>query len=255
MRHVAAFRILLGYVLVLAIILLAIQTGYTRQNPGSPPSLVGPQIGRVYWLAGTLIQIMALGLVAMVLGASAFALEREQRTSEALLLTRLSPAAVLLGKWIASYAALALLVFSAVPLLAVTFIFGGVAPAEIARSTALILASAAGFLGIGILCSARSRRSITAMVHAALVTGLLLFGIPFIGIFRDAVFRLSFGPDWALFRPMILLNPLLATLNLFEPIRPLTPSVSDLCILFYLILALVCCLAAWVRLVREARSS
>src|SRR5262249_22550172 len=160
MRGVAAFRILLGYVLVLAIVLLAIHTGFIRQNPGRPPALLAPQMGRAYWLAGTLIQIMALGLVAMVLGASAFALEREQRTSEALRLTRLTPAAVLLGKWIACYAALALLVFSAVPLLAVTFLLGGVAPAEVARSTALILATAAGFLGIGILCSARSRRTI-----------------------------------------------------------------------------------------------
>ena len=122
-------------------------------------------------------------------------------------------------------------------------------------AAALILASAAGFLGIGILCSARSRRTITAMVHASLVTGLLLFGIPVVGIFRGIVFGLQpFGPGWALFRPMILLNPLLATLNLFEPMRPLTPSVSDQCILLYLILALVCCLAAWACLARERRN-
>jgi ABC-type transport system involved in multi-copper enzyme maturation permease subunit len=253
MRHVAALRILLGYVLVLVLVLLVIHTGFIRQNPGRPPAVLGPQIGRAYWLASTLIQIMALGLVGMVLGASAFALEREQRTSEAIRLTRLTPGAVLLGKWIASYAALALLVFSAVPLLTVSFLFGGVAPGEVARSTALILASAAGFLGIGLLCSARCRRTITAMVQATLVTGLLLFGIPVIGIFRGAVFGLSLGPGWALFRPMVLFNPLLATINLFEPLRPLTPAVSEQCILCYLTLALVCCLAAWARLVREKR--
>src|SRR5215211_5607099 len=54
-RYDASFRILLGYVLVLAIVLLVIQTAFIQQNPGRSPALLGPQIGRAYWLAGTLI--------------------------------------------------------------------------------------------------------------------------------------------------------------------------------------------------------
>jgi hypothetical protein len=42
---------------------------------------------------------------------------------------------------------------------------------------------------------------------------------------------------------------------LYEPIRPLPPSLSDACILFYACLALASGLTAWRRLAVEARGA
>src|SRR5262249_52171135 len=123
MRHLGAFGLQLAYVGLLGVIFLIVADVVVRQNVnvGRTQPLVGPRIGRAFWLTSSLIQIMGLGLVGAVLGACAFAVEREQRTSDALWLTLLRPWDLLLGKSAALLAFLVLLVFSGLPLLCLTF--------------------------------------------------------------------------------------------------------------------------------------
>jgi ABC-type transport system involved in multi-copper enzyme maturation permease subunit len=255
MRHLGTFGLQLAYVGLLAVIFLIVATVVVSQNTrtGRSPALIGPQIGRAFWMTSALIQIMGLGIVAAVLGACAFSVEREQRTSDALWLTLLRPRDVLLGKSIALSAFLALLVFSGLPLLCLTFMLGGVSPWDVARSIALLLASAAGYLGVGLYCSACSRRAIRAVVAAALSSGALLFGVPAVAILFGSMYNWMPSNQQAFFVSVILLNPLIAMGHLIEPMRPLPPGLSEGCTLFYAGLALAAALAAGRRLAIEAR--
>jgi ABC-type transport system involved in multi-copper enzyme maturation permease subunit len=253
MRHLSAFGLQLAYVGLLAVIFLIVEDVVVRQsvNAGRPLALIGPQIGRAFWLTSSLIQIMGLGLVGAVLGACAFAVEREQRTSDALWLTLLRPWDLLLGKSVALFAFLILLVFSGLPLLCLTFLFGGVSPGDVARANALLLACTAGTLGVGLFCSTCSRRAIRAIVAAALITGAFLFGVPALAVLFASMY--NFGPNSPVFAAVVVLNPLLAMGHLFTPMRPLPPGLSDGCTLFYTGLALATWLAAWLRLVVDSR--
>jgi ABC-2 type transport system permease protein len=253
MRHLGPFGLQLAYVALLGAVFLVVQAVVVSQSAGRPMPRLGPLIGRSFWLTSSLIQVAGLGLVAAVLGACAFAVEREQRTSEALWLTLLRPRDLLLGKTVALAASLTLLIFSALPLLCISFLFGGVSPADVARSTALILASALGFLAVGLACSACSRRAIRAIVAAALITGAFLFGLPLLAALQQIILHNGSG-QWVL-GPLVVLNPLFAVGHLYEPIRPLSPSLSDACILFYACLALASGLTAWRRLAIEARGA
>ena len=93
---------------------------------------------------------LALALFfSALLAASAVALEKDRKTLVLLLLTRLTNAELVLGKLLASMLNVLMLLAAAIPLFMLVALFGGVAFGQIARVTAVTLATAlaAGSLG------------------------------------------------------------------------------------------------------------
>jgi len=121
------------------------------------------------------------GFVVMItpaLTAATFSGEREQQTLEALLFTPLSSRNIIMGKLLSALSSVLLILLSTLPVMAVSLYFGGVSPAQIAWSLALILATALFSGTIGLYCSINFRRTITAVSATYIICLCYLFLIP-----------------------------------------------------------------------------
>ena len=136
-----------------------------------------------------------LGLVAFQLGlvcflapsftAGAISGERERQTYELLMTTPFALALILGAKLFAALAYVFLLIFAALPLLAISLFLGGVAPEEVAIAFLLLCSSAVLFGTIGLCFSAWVRSTIGA---ATLAYGAMLVPVVALPIVAATLF-------------------------------------------------------------------
>jgi len=88
------------------------------------------------------LQLCLAMLAAALTGAVAVTMEKDRRTLELLLVSRISDAELVLGKLAASLVRVLLLLLAAVPVFAIAGLFGGVMPAQLARLFAVTVAAA-----------------------------------------------------------------------------------------------------------------
>lgn len=93
--------------------------------------------------------------VGPAVAATTIASERSGRTWEALLLTGLSPASIARGKFLASFTYVGLYVVMLAPVGGLSFLFGGVTPAEVVLAFALLLLIAALSVAFGLAVSSK----------------------------------------------------------------------------------------------------
>jgi len=116
-------------------------------------------------------QVVLLMLVVVAYSAGAISLEREKQTYEALAITSLTSAEVVLGK-IGSITSLCyLLMFTSAPLAAFSLFFGGVSPGEMAVCYGLLALKIPFWAALGILASILVGRSLGAQVLTLMLVG------------------------------------------------------------------------------------
>lgn len=167
-------------------------------------------------------QLILIAFVAPGLTAGTISGERERQTLNILLTTHLSPLKIVLSKLVSSQAFIFLLVMSTLPIYAVVFLFGGVAPWQLLGVFGFYLITMVLFGAIGVFCSAWFKRTGVAVVVAYGVTLFILGATALI-----AVFTLEFLQYQNRFtgthvpRPEIFylaaLNPVINLLSMFEP--------------------------------------
>ncbi len=133
-----------------------------------PGAVQGADIGIGIFMALIFSQAVILLLMAPVFSAGGITIEKEQRTFASLLTTLLTPREIWLGKFVSSLLYLVLLLFCALPLLALSFAFGGVEPKEVLLATVYCILVLAAVCALGLFCSALFRRSVhsTAATYA-----------------------------------------------------------------------------------------
>jgi ABC-type transport system involved in multi-copper enzyme maturation permease subunit len=130
------------------------------------------------WLIG--IEGVLIGLLAPALTSGSISLEREQRTLEFLLLTRMSPWRIVLGKYFSALSFLLLMIATALPVAAVGFMLGGVDPALFFSFMGIAITTCMGFGAIGLWCSSAAPRTYTAVAGAYGMTIGWLILVPLI---------------------------------------------------------------------------
>ena len=118
-------------------------------------------------------QYVVASMMAPSFAAGSITGEKERKTYEMLLASPLRPAAIVLGKLVASLAHLAILVFSSLPIVMLCLPLGGVHPSELAAAYLGLMLSVVTFGMISVACSAYFQRT-----SAALVVSYLLILIP-----------------------------------------------------------------------------
>lgn len=132
----------------------------------------GAEVGVPVFLVAAYGQLALLLLLVPVFSAGAVTIEKEQRTLPSLLTTLLTTTDIWWGKFVASLLFMVLLLISAVPVLGLSFAFGGVGPFElmmVSLTTFIILASMSA---VGLYCSCYFRRSVhsTAVAYIFVIT-------------------------------------------------------------------------------------
>lgn len=157
-------------------------------------------------------------LVAPALAAGVISSEREKQTMELLVTTPVSTLGMVVGKLISSLAYVLLLIIASLPLMAVVFAFGGVAPEDVLRAYVVILAIAFGSAALGLFLSALIGRTQIATVVAYLILFALTVGTFALHAYLVAMsYRDDLGGRPAYERApaaMLLLNPLVTDIDL-----------------------------------------
>lgn len=152
----------------------------TGVGAGAPAGLA--EAGLPVQTGGRLFSLIAAAQMALVvaiapaLTAGAVSGEREGRTLEVVLRTRVSPAAFVAGKLLAAALHLLLLLVAAAPATGVLSLVGGVPLAQVVRVSGVLLATAVLLAAVGICASAFSRRTASAALAAYLITAALVAG-------------------------------------------------------------------------------
>ncbi len=164
MRGRRAFVVLTLYVLLLAVFGYMLQQ-ITEAEAGSRTSF-GPnaqatsaEVGRGIFVGLLLAQTLMVAVLAPAATAGAISGEREHQTLDLLAVTPISSLAIVLGKLLSALAWVFVLVVASVPVTALVFVFGGVAPDDVLRGYAVLFATVIGLGSVGLFFSALTRRT------------------------------------------------------------------------------------------------
>jgi len=196
MRGARAFVILTGVLLLLGGVSYALYRIVlaTSRYSASPLS---PQIGQALFSGLVFLELMMVCFITPAVTAGSISGEQEKLTYEMLLATPLRPISILWGKLFSSLSYVFLLIFAAVPMASLVFIFGGVTPRDMIKSLIVLVTIAVTLGVIGVFMSAWLRRTARATVLTYLVVLALLVGPLFI-FFLVGVLRQQVPPRWIL---------------------------------------------------------
>jgi ABC-type transport system involved in cytochrome c biogenesis permease component len=170
--------------------LLVLSTGAAVASGELPPASVG-QIVLQLFLSVTLT---VLCLVAPGYASATITTEREQGTWESLELSGMSPSRIVLGKFAAAYASIALVLVALSPVVGIAFLFGGVSPLQVVVGFLSMLVALAPAIAFGVAVSARLSSTRLAIVLATVVyVPIASTATSFLGVFGEVAHR-----EWGL---------------------------------------------------------
>lgn len=182
MRSRSASFLITGY---LALIGLVVGVIYSSISSGLSYYAWDPQarqtLGKGIFGTVVLMELFLVSLIGPALTSGAISSERERQTFDLLRTTTLPARSFVLGKLGSSLAYLLLLIFTALPILSIAFVLGGVGLAEVIVSTLLLVTTAVFYCALGLFLSSFIKRTTAATVtsYVIIVLSYILLGIGF----------------------------------------------------------------------------
>jgi ABC-2 type transport system permease protein len=210
MRGARAFATLTGVLLLLGAVSYALYRIMlsTMRYSGGPLS---PQVGQALFTTLAFLELIMVCSIAPAVTAGAISSEQEKLTYEMLLATPLRPASILWGKLVSALSYVFLLIFAAVPMASLVFIFGGVTPRDMIKALVILVIVAVTLGVLGLFMSAWLGRTGRATVLSYLVVLALLIG-PLLVYVLVGVMRQAEPPRW-----ILVPNPMSALFSAMTP--------------------------------------
>lgn len=164
LRMHRAFLLLFLYVALLGLIVLAAWPQQERLDLTRAPQ-EARQLVNLFFVG----QYLLAGLMTPSFAAATITGEKERKTYEMLLASPLRPAAIVLGKLLASLTHLLALIFASLPIAMLCLPLGGAHPYEVVAAYAGLLASVVAFGTISLTCSSIFKRTSAALVVSYLL--------------------------------------------------------------------------------------
>jgi len=196
MRGARAFIILTTALLVMALLSYALYQLVIITSTWSYTPL-SPQIGQTLFTALAMILMFMICLITPAITAGAISAEHENLIYEMLLTTPLKPTRILWGKLVSALSYVFLLIFAAIPMASLVFIYGGVSPREMVKALIVLLCTTIMLGTVGIFISTWLKRTARATVLSYLVV-LFLLGAPTFTYGIAALIRGAEPPRWLL---------------------------------------------------------
>jgi ABC-2 type transport system permease protein len=186
MRGRRAFVILTVHVLLLAVFAWMLERlseeDIARMSiyGGQAATYASATVGRGVFSGLLMLQTLMVAVLAPAATAGAISSEREHQTLELLTVTPISSIAIVLGKLVSALAWIFVLVLASIPVTALVFVFGGVAPDDVVRGYIVLFATVIGLGSIGIFFSALTRRTGAATGLTFVSTLAMIVGTAFL---------------------------------------------------------------------------
>ena len=221
MRGRRAFIIVTIYLLLLAGFALMVETlmeANFANSFGGTSAFAGAAIGQALFAALLMLMTLQVVFLAASSTAGAISLEREKQTLELLVATPISSLAIVIGKLLSALVYLFLLIAASVPLMAVVFVYGGVAPEDVLRGYVVLIVTAIGLGSFGLLCSSLVKRTTAA-------TAITIFGV--LAVTIGTVFLLFFWQAMASFDQNGVRRPGPLGIRSPEPLAWVNPFIAQ----------------------------
>jgi ABC-2 type transport system permease protein len=188
MRGPRAFITLTVALVIMSLMMIGLTSLFTAaQTNNMFGNMLSPQIGQILFEGLINFVLLLVCTVTSAVTAGAISSEREKLTFEMLLATPLGSAKILWGKLISALSYVFLLIFAAIPLGSLVFLFGGVTPLAMLKAL-MVLVVVAITLGIyGLFLSALLGRTGRATVVSFVSVMGILFG-PFVLVVANGLF-------------------------------------------------------------------
>jgi len=216
MRGRRAFIVVTIHVLLLAVFAWMLQRLQEESirgiaSYGGQATYASATIGRGIFLGLLMLQTLMVAVLAPAATAGAISSEREHQTLDLLAVTPISSFAIVLGKLFSALAWIFVLILASIPITALVFVFGGVAPDDVIRGYLVLFATVIGLGSVGIFFSALTRRTGASTGLTFVVTLALVIGTFFVWIFFTGTGEV--GPNGLRKQPseaVLYLNPFVA---------------------------------------------
>ncbi len=218
MRGRRAFVILTLYLVLLAgfawmvelIMERTYQTGF-----GGNAAIATAAIGQGIFVSLLMLEMLLVAFLAPMATAGSISLEREKQTLEMLAATPITSFSIVLGKLLSALIYVWLLIAASIPLTAVVFVFGGVAPDDLVRGYVILVVTALGLGSFGLFASSLVKRTQAASAITIFGVLALSMGTLFVIVFWQALAASDNGRGAGPIKgaapaPLIFLNPFLA---------------------------------------------
>jgi ABC-type transport system involved in multi-copper enzyme maturation permease subunit len=190
MRGRRAFVILTIYLLLLGSFAWMMELILERRYSGTvanSAAYASSQIGQGIFVALVMLETLLVVALAPAFTAGAISLEREKQTLDMLATTPVSSLSIVVGKLFSALTYLFILIFASIPLTAIVFVFGGVAPDDVIRGYAVLLTTALGLGSVGIFFSALVKRTQAATIITYFAVGAATLGAFFVYFFWNTM--------------------------------------------------------------------
>jgi len=222
MRGTRAYWVLLGYTLLLAAVVAMMYFGFESNmvqradSGGIGAAAEGARdLGRSIFSFVFIAQAIMVALITPAITSGTVTIEREQRSYELLVTTPLRPVDLIRGKLTAAVSFVVLLLTASLPLVSLSFLVGGVSPAEIFFSYLVIALASLVYGATGIFWSAtlRSTAAATVVSYLSVLAMFLVTFVPGMAAMSNSAPRGVGSPEV----PFQALHPIGATFRAVYP--------------------------------------
>ena len=190
MRGRRAFVILTIYLVLLAgfawMVELIMERSFNSGFGGSAGT-ASASIGQGVFAALLMLETLQVAFLAPASTAGSISQEREKQTLELLVVTPISSLAMVVGKLFSALIYVWLLIAASIPLTAIVFVYGGVAPDDVLRGYIVLIVTALGFGALGLLASSLVKRTQAAIAISVFAVLFLSIGTLFLLVFWQAM--------------------------------------------------------------------
>lgn len=134
------------------------------------------QIGQTLFTMLVFLLLLFILIITPAVTANSVSQEKENLTYEILMTTPLHPARILWGKLFSAMSYVFLLIFAAIPVASLIFVFGGVSMRDMVKSIIILIAIAVSIGVFGLLMSTILKRSARATVISYVVIAIFIIG-------------------------------------------------------------------------------
>ena len=153
------------------------------------PRFASSTVGQGIFVALMMLETLLVVALAPAFTAGAISLEREKQTLDLLATTPVSSLAIVIGKLVSALTYLFILILASIPLTAIVFVFGGVAPDDVIRGYVVLLATALGLGSLGLFCSTLVKRTQAATIVTYFTVLAVTLGSFFVFFFWNTMSR------------------------------------------------------------------
>jgi ABC-2 type transport system permease protein len=157
-----------------------------RQNFAFDPTYQSASIGRGIFAALMILQTLMIAILAPASTAGTISGERERQTLDLLAVTPISSVAIVVGKLLSALTWVFVLITASIPVAALVFVYGGVAPDDLLRGYVMLFVTAIAFGALGTFFSALLRRSGAATGLTFVGVLIATVGLTFVWVFFRA---------------------------------------------------------------------